>query len=80
MFLDCLRLVLALSPSFADFLTLLTGYELQTTPLPTLDYLSLLLTTDPSPWLQNLDRLDWLTQFVPTSIAVALTVSHPLPP
>jgi hypothetical protein len=58
-FLDCPRLVSSFSTSFTDFLTLLTGYELQTLPLPTLDYLSLLLDTDPSPWLQDLDRLEW---------------------
>jgi hypothetical protein len=80
MFLDCPRLALTLSPAFADFLTLLTGYELHTTPLPAFDYLSLLLAADPSPWLQGLDRLEWLTQIVPYSIAVAHTVSHPLPP
>jgi hypothetical protein len=80
MFLDCPRLALTLSPTFADFLTLLTGYELHTTPLPAFDYLSLLLAADPSPWIQGLDRLEWLTQIVPFSIAVANTVSHPLPP
>jgi hypothetical protein len=80
MFLDCPRLVISLSPSFADFLTLLTGYELHTTPLSTLHYLSLLLAADPSPWLRGLDRLEWLNHIVPTSIAVALTVSRPLPP
>jgi hypothetical protein len=80
MFLDCPRLALTLSPTFSDFLTLLTGYELHTTPLPAFDYLSLLLASDPSPWLQGLDRLEWLTQIVPYSIAVAHTVSHPLPP
>jgi hypothetical protein len=36
MFLDCPRLALTLSPVFADFLTLLTGYELHTTLLPAL--------------------------------------------
>ncbi len=38
------------------------------------------LTTDPSSWVKGLDRLELLTQIVSTSIAVALTVSHPLPP
>ena len=70
----------SLSPSLNTYFTLLTVYELQATPLMTVDYLSLLLASDPSPWLQGLDRLEWLTQIVPTSIAVALTVSHPLPP
>lgn len=80
MLLDCPRLAFALSPTFTDFLTLLTGYDLQTTPLPAVDYLSLLLASDPSPWLQGLDRMELLTHIVPTSIAVARTVSHPLPP
>ena len=80
MFLDCPRLVISLSPSLDTYFTLLTGYELETTPFHTTDYLSLLLATDPSPWLRGLDRLEWLTQIVPTSIAVALTMSRPLPP
>ena len=80
MFLDCPRLAVTLSPSFADFLTLLTDYELQTTPLPPLDYLSLLLAADPSPWLRGLDRLEWFDHIVPISIAVARTVSQALPP
>jgi hypothetical protein len=42
MFLDCPRLVTSLSPSLDTYFTLLTGYELQTTPFHTTDYLSLL--------------------------------------
>jgi hypothetical protein len=57
MFLDYPRLVSSLSPRLDEYFTLLSSYELQTTPLLTLDYLSL-LAADPSPCIQDLDRLE----------------------
>lgn len=79
MFLRCPRFVPRTNPTFDSFTGLLTTYDLTTHPFSTIDYLSLLLSTDPSPWIQGTDRLEWMTRIVPISIQLARTVSTPLP-
>jgi hypothetical protein len=79
MFLRCPRFVPRTNPAFDSFTDLLTTYDLTTHPFSTIDYLSLLLATDPSPWIQGTDRLEWMTRIVPISIQLASTVSTPLP-
>jgi hypothetical protein len=37
---------------------LMSSYELTTHPFSTINYLSLLLGTDPSPWIQDIDLLE----------------------
>jgi hypothetical protein len=46
MFLHFPTFVPSLPPTFIAFLGLLSGYDLDTLPLPTFDYLSLLLGAD----------------------------------
>jgi hypothetical protein len=81
MFLRFPLFVSRTNPTFNDdsFTDLLTTYELTTHPFSTIDYLSLLLATDPSPWIQGTDRLEWMTRIVPISIQIDNTVSTPLP-
>ena len=79
MFLRCPRFVSRTNPTFDSFTELLTTHELTTHPFSTNDYLSFLLATDPSPWIQITDRLEWMTRIVPISIHLASTVSTPLP-
>ena len=71
MLLQCPGLTPALAPIYRTFSDLLSEYDLIDIPMTNFDYLSLLLGTDPFPYLQGTDRMDWTTRIVPLSIRLA---------
>jgi hypothetical protein len=78
MLLQCPGLAPALAPIYGAFSDLLSEYDLIDIPMTYFNYLSLLLGTDPFPYLQGTDRMDWITRIVPLSIRLAGIVARDL--